>query len=116
MRIIKDRFYEGERPLYASNKLRLENVKFYPGESALKESSDIEAVHCTFLCKYPFWHNDNVLIEECDFTMYSRAAIWYSRNIRMINSRVDAPKMFREVDGLHVKNVKLSDASETCWN
>lgn len=116
MEIIRDKFYEGERPLYASNNLRLENVKFYPGESALKESSNIEAVNCTFMCKYPFWHTDGALIEECDFSVYSRAAIWYSRNIRMINSRVDAPKMFREVDGLFIKKVKLTDAAETCWN
>lgn len=113
---IRDRFYEGERPLYASDNLRLENVKFYPGESALKESSNIEAIHCSFMCKYPFWHNENTLIEECDFTVYSRAAIWYSKNIRMINSHVDAPKMFREIDGLYVKNVKFTDAAETCWN
>jgi len=116
MRTIKNRYYEGERPLYASQNLRLEHVKFYPGESALKESSDIEAVDCTFMCKYPFWHNENALIEECDFTVYSRAAIWYSKNIKMINSQVDAPKMFREVDGLYLRDVKLSDAAETCWN
>lgn len=30
----------------------------YPGESALKECSDIEAVRCEFRGKYPFWHND----------------------------------------------------------
>lgn len=116
MELIKDKFYEGERPLYASNKLRLENVKFYPGESALKESSNIESINCTFMCKYPFWHNQNVLIEKCDFTMYSRAAIWYSKNIKMVNSHVDAPKMFRELEGLYLKNVKLTDAAETCWN
>lgn len=116
MKLIEDRFYEGERPLYASNKLRLENVKFYPGESALKESSNIEAAHCTFMGKYPFWHNQNVLIEKCDFTVYSRAAIWYSKNVRMINTQVAAPKMFRELEGLYLKNVKLSDAGETCWN
>ena len=116
MEIIKDIFYEGERPLYASNKLRIENIKFFPGESALKESSDIEAFDCTFMCKYPFWHNKNVLIENCLFTVYSRAAIWYSQNVKMVNSKVEAPKMFREIDGLHLKNVKLTDAAETCWN
>ena len=116
MKLIKDRFYEGERPLYASNNLRLDKVKFYPGESALKESSNIEAANCTFMGKYPFWHNQNVQIENCDFTAYSRAAIWYSKNIRMINSLVEAPKMFRDMEGLYLKDVKLSDAAETCWN
>ncbi len=114
--LISNQFFEGERPLYATNNVRLENVKFYPGESALKECKNVEAYKCEFMCKYPFWHNDNALIEDCLFTVYSRAAIWYSQNIRMINSRVDAPKMFREIDGLYLENVKLSCAGETMWN
>ena len=114
--VISNKFYEGERPLFATNDIRLENVKFYPGESAIKECNNVEAYKCEFMCKYPFWHNDNVLIEECLFTVYSRAAIWYAKNIRMINSRVDAPKMFREIDGLYLENVKIPNAGETIWN
>lgn len=116
MKLLKNNFFEGERPLYASENLRIEKIKFYPGESALKESSNIEAFDCTFMCKYPFWHNKNVLIENSLFTVYSRAAIWYSANIKMLNSKVEAPKMFREIDGLYLENVRLSDAAETCWN
>ncbi|MCD8042130.1 MAG: DUF3737 family protein [Tannerellaceae bacterium] len=115
-KIIKDTFFEGERPLFATNDLRLENVKFYPGESAIKECNNIEAYKCEFMCKYPFWHNENAWIEECLFTVYSRAAIWYSRNIRMLNTRVEAPKMFREIDGLYLENVHFTSAGETIWN
>ena len=60
-RMIKNASYEGERPLFASRHLRLEDVIIYPGESALKECSDIEAVRCEFRGKYPFWHNDGLL-------------------------------------------------------
>jgi len=114
--VITDRFYEGERPLFATNDIRLENVKFYPGESAIKECNNVEAYKCVFMCKYPFWHNDNVLIDSCLFTVYGRAAIWYSKNIRMIDTLVEAPKMFREIDNLYLKNVKLPNAGETMWN
>lgn len=114
--LISNTFFEGERPLFATHDIRVENVKFYPGESALKECTDVEAYRCEFMCKYPFWHNDRTLIDDCLFTVYSRAAIWYSKNIRMTGSRVDAPKMFREVDGLYLENVKLSNAGETMWN
>jgi hypothetical protein len=114
--VISNRFFEGERPLFATNNVRLENVKFYPGESAMKESKNVEAYKCEFMCKYPFWHNSNALIEDCLFTVYSRAAIWYSGNIRMINCRVEAPKMFREIDGLYLENVKFPGAGETMWN
>lgn len=114
--IIKDTFFEGERPLFAIHNTRLENIKFYPGESAVKESSQIEAYNCEFMGKYPFWHNENTIIDNCLFTVYSRAAIWYSKNIKMINSLVEAPKMFREIDGLYLENVKFPNAAETIWN
>jgi hypothetical protein len=115
-RLIGNTFFEGERPLFATNDIRLENVRFYPGESAVKECNNVEAYKCEFMSKYPFWHNDNTLIEECRFTVYSRAAIWYSKNICMINTLVEAPKMFREIDGLYLENVKLTSAAECCWN
>ncbi|MDR1382186.1 MAG: DUF3737 family protein [Tannerella sp.] len=115
-RLISDTFFEGERPLYVTDDIRLENVRFYPGESAVKESNNVEAYKCEFMCKYPFWNNENTLLEECRFTVYSRAAIWYSKNIRMINTLVEAPKMFREIDGLYLENVKLTNAGECCWN
>ena len=116
MKLVSNTFFEGERPLFGTNDLRLENVKFYPGESAVKECNHVEAIGCEFMCKYPFWHNDGTFIENCRFTVYSRAAIWYSKNIRMVNSIVDAPKMFREVDGLSLEKVKLPNAGECCWN
>lgn len=116
MKTIKDTFFEGERPLFATDNIRLENVKFYPGESAIKQCNNVEAYNCEFMCKYPFWHNDHVLIENCLFTMYSRAAIWYTKNLRMINTKVEAPKMFREVDGLYLEKVKIPNAGETIWN
>jgi hypothetical protein len=116
MKIIRDQFYEGERPLFASNDIRLENVRFYPGESAMKESHHMEAYDCYFMGKYPFWHNEHTLIEKCLFTVYSRAAIWYSKNIRMIDTVVEAPKMFRQVQHLYLENTKLPNAAECCWN
>ena len=114
--IISDTFFEGERPLFGLNNIRLEQVKFYPGESAVKECNNVEAFKCEFWSKYPFWHNDNTLIDDCRFTVYSRAAIWYSKNIRMQNCLIEAPKMFREIDGLFLENVKLPSAGETLWN
>ena len=116
MEIISNRFFEGERPLFAKNNLRLENVKFYPGESALKECTNIEAINCEFMGKYPFWHNEHVLIKDSLFTVYGRAAIWYCKDIHMVNTLVEAPKMFREIDGLHLENVKFTSAGETLWN
>ena len=42
MEVIKDQYFQGERPLYARrNGLRLENVKIGPGESSIKEGANI---------------------------------------------------------------------------
>lgn len=115
METIENTSFGGERPLFAANDLELKNVKFLPGESALKEASDIQAVNCEFQGKYPFWHNVNSVIKDCLFTPGGRAAIWYCKDIRMVNTQVDAPKMFREIDGLNLENVKLTDAQECLW-
>lgn len=37
MEIIKNKEYEGERPLFATHDLQLENVTIHTGESALEE-------------------------------------------------------------------------------
>ena len=67
METIKNTSFGGERPLFATHDLRLENVTIHPGESALKECRNIEAVHCEFQGKYPFWHNDGFMVRDCIF-------------------------------------------------
>lgn len=116
MKVICNTSYEGERPLFASHNLRLQSVKILPGESSLKHCSNIDVGNCEFSGKYPFWHNENVLITNSIFHEGARAAIWYVKNLRMIDTLVKAPKMFREIEGLFLENVKLPDAQETCWN
>ena len=103
----------GERPLYCRHGLYLENVKIHRGESALKETSDITAVSCVFEGKYPFWCCENFIVRNCLFTGGARAALWYSKNVEMTDTYVDAPKMFREMDGIKLKNVQANEASVT---
>lgn len=116
MEEIKNKEFGGERPLFASNNLYLENVTIHAGESALKECKNIEAVNCLFEGKYPFWHNDGFVVRNCVFTDGARAALWYSRNLEMTNTQVDAPKMFREMDGIKLDNVQIPNALETFWH
>lgn len=116
MKTIRDEEFGGERPLFASHDLRLENVVIHAGESALKECSDIEAINCRFEGKYPFWHVDKFYIKDCLFTEGARAALWYSRNLVMKDTMVEAPKMFREMENLDIDNVKIPNALETLWH
>ena len=116
MEIIKDQYLEGERPLYARHGLRIENVTIGPGESSLKEGSDLEAENCEFQGKYPFWECKNVTIKNCIFREGGRAAIWYSKDIEMAGCLVEAPKMFRRISGLKLENVQFPNALETFWD
>ncbi len=116
MEIIKDKEFGGERPLFGSRSLKLENVTIHAGESALKCCADIVADHCRFEGKYPFWHVDGFKVSNCLFTPGARAALWYSRNLLMTDTQVDAPKMFREMDGITLRNVNIPDAQETLWH
>ena len=115
MKIIKDQEFGGERPLYHVSDLRLENVVIHTGESSLKECRNIEAINCRFEGKYPFWETDNFKIKDCVFTEGGRAAIWYSRDMLMENTLVEAPKMFREMDRMEVRNSTFPNALETLW-
>ncbi len=115
MKIIKDKEFGGERPLFASKDLRLENVIIRAGESAIKECSNIEAEGCRFEGNYPFWHVHGFEIKDCYFDVGGRSALWYSDHLKMTDTVIDAPKMFREMDHLYLENVRINDADETFW-
>ncbi len=115
MEIIKDKEFGGERPLFESHNLRLENVTIRKGESAIKECSNIEAVGCRFEGNYPFWHVHNFKIERCFFDVGGRSALWYSDNLRMKDTVIDAPKMFREMQNIELEDVTINDADEIFW-
>lgn len=116
MQLIENTEFGGERPLFGRRALDLRGVIFLPGESALKCTAAVSATGCDFNGKYPLWHTDGFTVADSVFRPDARAAIWYSRNGRMERCRVDAPKMFREVDGLVLRDVEFTDAEETLWH
>jgi len=116
MRIIENQEFEGERPLYHTADLLLRDVTIHAGESALKETRNITAEHCTFEGKYPFWITDGFNVRNCKFTEGARAALWYSNDLEMTDTIIEAPKMFRDSKRLNLKNVKIPEAQETFWH
>ncbi len=116
MKLIKDQSFDGERPLYRSADVRLENIFIGKGESSIKESHNIEAENCTFDGKYVFWETTNFRVNNCTFLTGARSSLWYSRNLKMTNCTVEAPKMFRSFDGATVEDTKFLHAQETFWH
>ncbi len=115
MDLIKDKEFGGERPLFGIHDTRLVNVTITEGESGIKKCHDIEADHCRFIGKYPWWHVERSVIANCYFETGSRSAIWYSNDMVMSDTVIDAPKLFREMSGLKLVNVQINDADETFW-
>ncbi len=115
MQLIKNTEFGGERPLFKSHDLRLENVIIRAGESAIKECNNIEALECRFEGNYPFWHVHEFKIDRCYFDVGGRSALWYCKHLRMTDSIIDAPKMFREMGDIEIENVTMNDADEVFW-
>ena len=113
--LITDSFYDGERPLYASCDIELRNVTIGEGESGLKESRGVKADHCRFEGKYVLWECEDVECCECYFAASDRAPIWYCRRLRFTDCMLDAPKAFREIDGLTIERMQINDGDEAFW-
>lgn len=116
MTIIQNKEYGGERPLYAVHDVRLENVTIHVGESSIKETSNIEAENCTFEGKYVFWETDGFKVNNCYFAESARSSLWYSRDCRMTNCKVDAPKLFRRMEGIYVENTDFLNGEQFLWD
>ena len=115
MKLIKDQTFGGERPLFASHDVHLDNVTITAGESAIKECSNIVATNCRFEGNYPFWHVHGFTIQDCYFAVGGRSALWYSDHLVMKDTVIDAPKMFREMNDIEIENVQMNDADEIFW-
>ena len=115
MTTIKDQYFDGERPLYESRDIRLERVTIGEGESGLKESRGVEAVGCRFEGKYVIWECEDVECVKCHFASSDRAPMWYVRRIQLTDCLIDAPKAFREIDGLTIERIQMTDGTEAFW-
>lgn len=99
MKTIINEKFDRERALYGSDGLILRHCSFdgpADGESALKESRNVEAEDCFFNLRYPFWHDENMKIAGSEMTEFCRAALWYSRNIEITDTRLHGIKALRE--------------------
>ena len=115
MKLIENTEFGGERPLFASHDLHINNVTIREGESAIKECSNIVVTNCRFEGNYPFWHVHGFTIKDCYFAVGGRSALWYSDHLKMSDTVIDAPKMFREMNDIEIENVEINDADEVFW-
>ena len=107
---IKDQTFDEERALYGSSGLKLEGCRFEgpaDGESALKESRDIDVKNCYFDLRYPFWHDTNLRISGSHMTEKCRAPLWYSTGIKITESVINGVKALRECSDVKIERCRI---------
>ena len=82
-----------ERAFYSSHNASFNNITIAgpaDGESAFKESSDIDIKNSHFELRYPFWRNKNVTVRNS--TIIGEYLAWYSENLTLINCHITSIK------------------------
>ena len=116
MEEIRQEFLTGERSLFHGKDLEIYDTTFGEGESPLKESSNIYLENSLFQWKYPLWYSQDIKMTGCTLFEMARAGIWYTKNIHVEDTLVEAPKNFRRTSGIYLKKVTFPNASETLWH
>ena len=110
MTYIKDKQFDEERALYGSKDITVDNCKFdgpADGESAFKESSNVEVKDSFFNLRYPFWHDNVLKIDGCEMTENCRAALWYTNDAGISNSKLHGIKALRECSDVKIQNCDI---------
>ncbi|MDI6666718.1 DUF3737 family protein [Leuconostoc falkenbergense] len=116
MTFYQEQHFEGERPLFGEQHATIVRTTFGKGESPLKESTDIALEGVVFGWKYPLWYSQNIQVNHTIFEEMARSGIWYTNDIDIKNSEIQAPKLLRRCHNITLSHVHFSDAAETLWH
>ncbi len=108
--------FTGERALFMAKDLKITDSIFDDGESPLKESQSIELAGSMFKWKYPLWYSKNITVDNSTWFEMARSGVWYTQNIRVSSSMIEAPKNFRRCKGVELADVSFANAEETLWS
>ncbi|MDE7131561.1 MAG: DUF3737 family protein [Lachnospiraceae bacterium] len=110
MKTIENQTFDMERALYGSRGITLNGCAFdgpADGESALKESEDIRVSNCFFNLRYPFWHDNGLNVANSEMTELCRAALWYSHDIEITDTKLHGIKALRECSKVKMRGCDI---------
>ncbi len=116
MKVVRQQRLTGERALFGSKDLIIEDTIFDDGESPLKESSNLKISGSMFKWKYPLWYCKDVEVKNSSWFEMARAGVWYTDQISVQDCLIEAPKNFRRCNGLTLEHVNFPNAAETLWH
>lgn len=108
--MIENRCFDEERALYGSDGVKVAGCRFdgpADGESAFKESRNVEAVDCYYNLRYPFWHNTNLKIVGGEMTDKCRAALWYDDGVIIEGLKMHGIKALRECRNVQIASCDI---------
>lgn len=114
---INNKTFDQERALYSIKNTLVENCRFEgpkDGESALKESENIEVNNCYMDLRYPLWHVNKLLLANSTMTKNCRAALWYTKDALIDHTTMNGIKALRECRKITLKNC-LINSPEFGW-
>ena len=108
--VIKNETFDEERALYGSRDIIVEGCRFdgpADGESAFKESRNVVVKDSYFNLRYPFWHDDGLSLDGIEMTESCRAALWYTNDANIRNSKMHGIKALRECSDINIENCDI---------
>lgn len=109
-KIITNQTFDEERALYGCDGIVVKSCSFdgpADGESAFKEGKNIEVAESFFNLRYPFWHDKNLKITGSEMTDKCRAALWYSEDIDIKDTKLHGIKALRECKDVSINNCDI---------
>lgn len=106
----KDKTFDEERALYGVDGALVDSCRFdgpADGESALKESRNVSVKDSFFNLRYPFWHDEHLSIDNSEMTELCRAALWYTDDVKITNTKLHGIKALRECSNAHLENCDI---------
>ena len=110
MRTISNQTFDQERALYGETGLLVRDCSFdgpADGESAFKEGKNLQVEGCFFNLRYPFWHDEGLVIRDSQMTELCRAALWYSRDVEVTGTKLHGIKALRECGNIRMKGCDI---------
>jgi hypothetical protein len=110
MKTITNQTFDEERALYGSKDVEVVDCRFdgpADGESAFKECSGISVRDCFFNLRYPFWHDKGLKISGSEMTEACRAALWYTEDAEIADTKMHGIKALRECANIRIKGCDI---------
>lgn len=110
MTTITNKTFDEERALYAAQDILVKDCAFdgpADGESAFKEGKNVAVDNCFFNLRYPFWHDTGLKIKNSEMTEHCRAALWYSENVEIGDTKLHGIKALRECANIKMRGCDI---------